>query len=93
MSDRVLTIPQIRKEQIVPLGLSSLYRAASEGDGPFYKVRGRWLAIESELLTWVREGQKGKPSRSSGNPMPRARRRGGGDDLLAKVYELRGKSA
>jgi len=62
--DRILTIPEIVAERIVPLGRASLYEAAKAGRGPFYMVEGRWMAFESELYAWVRGGFQGEGRRS-----------------------------
>lgn len=86
MSDPILSIEEAA--QIMPLSKTSLYRAAKEGDGPFRKLRGRWMAHESEISAWVREGERGQPRGSSVDPMPRSRPRRGGN-LMAEVHDLR----
>lgn len=89
MSDRILSLKQVAEEGIVPLSKSSLYRVAEEGgeDSPFRKRQGRWMTVESDLLRWVREGQRGI-RRTSGDPMPQPHR-SRPSSLLADVHELR----
>lgn len=91
MNDRIVTLKEIADERLIPLSLSALYHAAAAGDGPFYKVRGKWMAIESELKAWVREGDRGgSRPRSRGNPMPS--RRSKEPDALSEIYRLREKA-
>lgn len=87
MSDRILTLAQVADEQIVPLPKSSLYRAAAAGDGPFRKVRGRWMAYESDIRNWVRQGErKGRTRRP--DPMPKPVR-SKAEQFLSEVQKLR----
>lgn len=59
---RVLSIDQAA--EILPLSKWTLYRLAKAGEAPFHKRGGRWMAVEEDLLEWVRE----RPKRAE--PMP-----------------------
>lgn len=72
MSDLLLTLDQAA--EIVPLSKTTLYRVATEGGGPFQKIRGRWLVYESELHEWVRS-HRAPAARGNADPMPRRARR------------------
>lgn len=71
---RVLTIEAATS--IVPLSKDTLYRVARSGNGPFRKREGKWLTTDADLIEWVRTGEKGKPTGTSPDPMPKRRVRG-----------------
>jgi len=94
MSERVLTLAQVYEEKILPLSRSRLYEIAQEGGGsPFHKRGGRWMTVESDLLAWVRAGEKPSSRRSAGgDPMPRPRQ-GHRGALIERVREIRSEVA
>jgi len=86
VTDRILTLDEVYKEKIVPLNRSALYEAAKEADSPFWMRKGRWLTVESDLLKWVRTGEKtGRHNRGRVDPMPPSK-------LIDRVREINAKS-
>lgn len=83
MTERVLTIEEAA--DFLPVSKSSLYRAASAPDSPFRKRAGRWMTTESDLIEWVRTGEKPKARQPGESPMPRPRKRG--DDRFEALVE------
>ena len=82
--ERVLSIEQVAEQ--TPWSTSTLYREAKKPDSPFRKQAGRWVTTESDLLEWVRSGEKPQPRSSiSADPMAPRRMRG---SLRSKVIEL-----
>ena len=59
---RILSIEQAA--EMLPLSKWTLYRLAKAREAPFHKRGGRWMAVEQDLLEWVR----GRPKRA--DPMP-----------------------
>lgn len=81
-----MTLREVADRKLVPVSIHSLYRAARNGEGPFYKVCGVWMAYPSELDKWVREN-RGRRANSSADPMPTAKER-----LLQEIREIRKKA-
>lgn len=68
---KVLTIAEAA--EILPLSKWTLYRLAERGEAPFRKRGGKWMAVEDDLLEWVRTGERGTRAAPMPDPMPRAR--------------------
>lgn len=90
MTDDVLTLSEAADE--IKISEDALKRRARAGEGPFYKVCGRWRTYRSELHAWVRSQRPSAPQRSPEDcdPMPRPRKRG---SVAEKVVELRARRA
>jgi excisionase family DNA binding protein len=90
MNDDVLTLAEAAKE--VKVSEDALKRRARAGEGPFYKVCGRWRTYRGELHAWVRSQRPSVPQRNpeDRDPMPRPRKRG---SVAEKVIELRARRA
>ena len=81
---KVLTIEAATA--IVPLSKDTLYRVARSGEGPFRKREGKWMTTDADLIEWVRTGERGRPSGTSPDPMPRRDRKRG---RMAEQVNLR----
>jgi excisionase family DNA binding protein len=64
---KVLTITEAA--EVLPFSKWTLYRLAENGEAPFRKRAGKWIAIEDDLIEWVRTGERGE-RRSAPDPMP-----------------------
>ena len=67
---RVLSIDEAA--EILPLSKWTLYRLANAGEVPFQKRGGRWMAVEDDLLEWIR--QRPVRAKPMPDPMPAGRR-------------------
>jgi excisionase family DNA binding protein len=54
---KVLTIAEAAN--LLPLSKWTLYRLAEAGEAPFRKRAGKWMAMEDDLIEWIRAGEKG----------------------------------
>jgi len=68
---KALSIPEAAK--VLPLSKATLYELAQTGEAPFRKRAGKWMALESDLMEWVRTGEKGTKAKPMPDPMPSAR--------------------
>lgn len=81
---RVLSISDAAR--LSPLSEKSLYRLAqTDPDSPFRKRCGRWMAVETDFLSWVRGGQRARAN--DADPMPLTR--GTKPDRMREQVNLR----
>jgi hypothetical protein len=71
MTERILDIEQAAAE--TPWSTSTLYRLAPKPESPFKKIQGRWVAVESDLIAFVRNAPKPKSRQPAEHPIPRPR--------------------
>ena len=90
MSDRCMTLAEIAEEKVIPFSEKTLGRMARAGEGPFFKVRSRWVAYKSDAEDFMRSH---RPRRSGPDldpmPVPRQRR----SSFRQKVVELDARRA
>lgn len=87
--EQILSLADAAK--VVPHSETALYRIARAGgeDNPFRKVAGRWCTTLSDLVAWVRAGDRGPGARSSSDPIPPVRKRREDNSIRSMVVELR----
>ena len=81
---KVLTIAEAA--EVLPLSEKTLYRLALRGESPFRKLGGRWMAVEDDLIEWVRSGSI-RTRLADGDPMPESK--GSGQPSMMELVNLR----
>lgn len=81
---RAMTIAQA--SEVLPLSEKTLYRLAIKGESPFRKIGGRWMALEDDLIEWVRSGTP-RTRIADADPMPKSK--GSDQPSMIELVNLR----
>lgn len=64
MSEEILTVREVA--EFLKVTERTIYRLATEGQIPSFKVGGSWRFQRSDLIQWMNEQAKGQAERGAG---------------------------